>query len=437
MSFAPARPGVAAALLAFGTAYAQLLPPAAPAAGPAPAPGAASAPAGPEAVRAVEETLEALAARGVTVPPSGWDDAVRRAAVSAADPGGAVFDAEAWTAFRAGCAGLEQATGLRLAVSNGQAVVTGLAPGAEDLDIAPGDLLESVNGRYVSGRRTDELYEWLKAATNGTVQVDVMRPGSTGDATRVAAPLRQVRAPAVRTAEEWPRALCYLALNGIYEGTGQDVADRVRGWERAKRFGVVLDLRGAAGASAADAAVVAGLVHDAGTEVARWQPLDGDEARVLLAGGGGRIRMPVMVIVDGRTRGAAEALAAMLKRDAGGAMLLGRPTAGDPLVREGLAAPGGGVLYVRTSRLLAPDGTEQAGGEGIAPHLLVRANGGSSEEPFEPDPRRDSRRKTLEQEKADRLLRDRVGGDAALQRAVDILVGLRALRPDDETAKAH
>ena len=58
----------------------------------------------------------------------------------------------------------------------------------------------------------------------------------------------------------------------------------------------------------------------------------------------------------------------------------------------------------------------------------MRTGEAVAEEEYEPDPRRDTRRKTLEQEKADRALRDRVRGDTALRRAVDVLLGLRALR---------
>ncbi|MCO6401440.1 MAG: hypothetical protein J5I99_09465 [Verrucomicrobia bacterium] len=45
---------------------------------------------------------------------------------------------------------------------------------------------------------------------------------------------------------------------------------------------------------------------------------------------------------------------------------------------------------------------------------------------FEPEPGPDRRAK-LAEEATDRALRDRVRGDAALQRAVDVLLGLKAL----------
>ena len=116
-------------------------------------------------------------------------------------------------------------------------------------------------------------------------------------------------------------------------------------------------------------------------------------------------------------------------------MLLGQPTKGDPLVREALPLGSGEHLYIVTRRLVVADGTAYSGHQGVRPDIAVAARDLPREQ-YEPEPTDDE---PTEEEQQDRLLRERVKGDAVLTRAVDVLLGLKALnigtfgKPTDST----
>jgi len=130
------------------------------------------------------------------------------------------------------------------------------------------------------------------------------------------------------------------------------------------------------------------------------------------------------VLVDAQTSGAAEALAAMLVGGGRGVMLIGAATRGDPAVRELVPLPDGGTAYLATRRLVAADGSVYAGREGIQP--AIRAGGQPSAPDYEP-PKVPGQPAPSDEEKESLRLRQRVKDDPALRRAVDVLLGLRAL----------
>lgn len=238
--------------------------------------------------------------------------------------------------------------------------------------------------------------------------------------------------PAPRV-ECWPGGLLLLAPGGLTPGVATALTARVAQWPVAGRAGVLLDLRGANGDSLDDLDGVAalfmtpdeaayGLSPAPGGPVtprhAVAPPLAATAAAPALAG------LPVVALVDADTRGGAEILAALLRRR-GDAMLLGRATGGELGVREVVPLSEREGLYLMTRRAVGLTGaalTADAGG-GLRPDIqtatLSAAAPVSNAVPW--------RRLVTEQVALDRELRRRVGADADLQRAVDILLGLRAL----------
>ena len=80
-------------------------------------------------------------------------------------------------------------------------------------------------------------------------------------------------------------------------------------------------------------------------------------------------RLPVVVVVDGRTASAAEILAAALA-DRGRAVVVGSATLGKGLVQTIAPLPDGGELFVTWSRVLAPRGWPLQG-LGVLPQVCT------------------------------------------------------------------
>ena len=148
-----------------------------------------------------------------------------------------------------------------------------------------------------------------------------------------------------------------------------------------------------------------------------------------MTGGAGRapLRMPLMVLVDEETTGAAELLAAVLAGSVQGAMIIGRETAGDPLIREPVSLPTGGYALLAKRQIRTGDGTVYDGAGGVAPDVTI-TDAALDETVYEPEAPVLRKGKTLsDEEKEDKALRERTRNDTYLRRATDVLLGLKAL----------
>ncbi len=185
-------------------------------------------------------------------------------------------------------------------------------------------------------------------------------------------------APAIR-AELLPGRIGYWRAAGFnLAKNGAPLAAGLADWMNAGAGGVIVDLRDtAAPDDYAGAARAASFFVPAGTVLFTIQGLQVAQQVYAtgtapgLAGGGPVCTLPLVVLVNGRTRGAAEALADALRRDAG-AIVVGRSTAGEAalFVQKRLKASPGRVLRVAQAPVLRPDGTPLAG-QALAPDIAV------------------------------------------------------------------
>ncbi|MBN1558228.1 MAG: hypothetical protein JW951_08785 [Lentisphaerae bacterium] len=234
--------------------------------------------------------------------------------------------------------------------------------------------------------------------------------------------------------EDWPEGIRYLRVEAVVDGIGTQLVSRLRDGFRSGRTGVILDLRGAGGDGLAAVNRAAGLFTEPGTPL--YEVRDGT-GRVLdrgaaAAGGAHTNRLPLIVLTDGNTRGAAEVLAAVL-RDQEGVLLVGGATPGETGFREMLPLGTNQALRITTRWVVRGAGPHLAPGEGLSPDVSVAAsNRILSVHQYED---MEAREKPLsEKARLDRDLMQRVVNDPRLARAVDILLGLKALRHEGRGA---
>ena len=126
-------------------------------------------------------------------------------------------------------------------------------------------------------------------------------------------------------------------------------------------------------------------------------------------------------------RRAAELLAAALAGSVKGAMIIGRETSGDPMIREPVPLPAGGYVLLAKRQIKTADGTVYAGANGVAPDVAI-TDAALDETVYEPEAPVLRKGKTpTDEEKEDKALRDRTRNDTYLRRATDVLLGLKAL----------
>lgn len=228
---------------------------------------------------------------------------------------------------------------------------------------------------------------------------------------------------AVATAEEWPEGITYVKLGGLHRGSGEEIVMRLRSLaKRPDLAGIVMDGRGAAGEDLDSVDEVAGLFPGPDPVLFRVQDGTGKDVAVHTKKDVPPLGAPAMLLVDGDTASAPEVLAAVLNR-CRGVMLIGACTRGDALLRELIPLPDERFLHIATRRVVLGDGSTYHG-VGAVPDVQVRP--GSLAVTNAP-PRVGKGTDANRHAEALAELLKRVGSDAALGRAVDILLGLKAL----------
>lgn len=245
----------------------------------------------------------------------------------------------------------------------------------------------------------------------------------------------------IATNEEWQEGICYLKLNGLYEGGGTQVVNRLREWAGTGKCGVIMDMRnvggknlaavdGIASAFAHTNTLLYSIINGAGKVVEKHEAIPG----LFLPQA-----MPLILLVNDETHDACEILAAVMNGTKG-VMLLGTKTKGDSAIRELVPLSAGERLYIATRWVFPGNGVIYEG-KGVQPNIVIPADvtnvisANAVNDTAETDSIRALWKPFSNKAKLDRSLMQRVSRDAAMLRATDILLGLKGLRSNGtETA---
>ena len=375
----------------------------------------------------VSNTVQAMEGLGLTIDPVQARLEVRRALLTVADPGAVLLNQEDTRLLKARAGGLFYDTGIRLTLTNGSAEVASVRPAsaAAEAGVEVGWVIESINQRPVEEQRLVDVRRMLRDRVPGTLELAFR--DADGGARTLKIAKQEVRLPAIEHQEDLPLDLRYLHLNTLGAGAGEEVAGLLKAWAGAGAFGVVLDLRGTGGDDTDAVARIVELLARRGERLFRFEDAGGNEISSFTSDSDDALGMPLMVLVDEQTSGAAELLAATLSGTGRGAMLLGTPTVGDPLIRDQVELPGGDAVYIATRRLVTNGGKVYDGRDGVRPDVVVVLRDRSYRDYEPPPPLLTDRREKTEEEEQTLQLRQRTRGDVALTRAVDVLLGLKAL----------
>lgn len=348
--------------------------------------------------------------------------AVLEAVALTADPSSRILTAAQVEQLKKERDGLVFQFGLRITMTNSTALVTGVdsnSPAAR-AGLVVGDKLDLLDRAGLILFDAAPAKQLLRSSSNATIR---LRANGSNDVTLVA---EKIQRAALDLEESISKDIYYIRLNGIYAGTGPMVSSLLRAADVRKDAGAVLDLRGASGSDLTSVEELAGLFSPSGATLYSFRDRQDKVITEMGATNKSSLGLPFVVLVDESTSGAAEVLAAVLSGSTRGTIVVGTPTSGDPLIREAIALPAGDFLYVATKKLVVFDGTTYEGRSGIKPDIIVKTTSAPVAE-YEPAADALDRRSTLDEERTDRQLRERVRGDEALRRGADLLIGLKAL----------
>jgi C-terminal processing protease CtpA/Prc len=159
--------------------------------------------------------------------------------------------------------------------------------------------------------------------------------------------------------------IAYLRITRVDDGLAKAIN---AAYERVKTTnkvsGIVLDLRYAGGSDYRSAADAADLFVSKNQPLLNW-----GEGVVMSHEKNGSIRVPVGVLVNHETSGAAEALAAVV-REAGAGLILGSRTAGDAMVMQDFTLKNGEHLRIGSAPVTIGNG-KALSSQGIPPDIDV------------------------------------------------------------------
>lgn len=266
--------------------------------------------------------------------------------------------------------------GVGIAVVDGQPVITEVngRGAARRAGLRVGDVLVRINGRPVGGSPGEELSaehveEQLRSGVAGGVRLVVRRDGVRAllgfDVERSYLIPETVR-------QHYDDGILYLSVSRFNRGTADSIASTVReltsGLEGGLR-GVVIDLRGNPGGLLQQAVKVADLFVEAGPLLST-RGRHPDSIQTYAAAGRDMLnRLPLVILIDGRSASSAELLAAALQ-DRGRAVLVGSSSFGKEAVQTVVPLPNGGEIAFTWSHARTPSGSDLAG-TGVRPGVCT------------------------------------------------------------------
>lgn len=245
-------------------------------------------------------------------------------------------------------------------------IVTAIPGGAAaEAELGTGDTIEAIDGESLREHNLVEVNQMLSGAAGSTVELTVIRrnAAATEQVTLTRAPLTRPEVEGRMIESQVGHVRIPLMAPGIADDARMEV-DRLIG-QGAR--GIVLDLRNAGGGGQDEAIALASIFLDSGT----LGYFEGQtvERENLTPTGGNAISLPVAVLVNEGTAGAAE-IAAGAIRDNDRGPVVGVRTFGAAVLRRLLPLDDGWALLLAVANYYTPDGDEILT-EGIRPTVEV------------------------------------------------------------------
>jgi len=319
----------------------------------------------------------------------GFSDLVRAAidgTLRSLDPHSYFIRRQDWERFAAWEQGRFVTTGLALEYEDGAVAVEWVVPEspAARAGLLPGDRLLALDDTAVIGLSLQQLEARLVGEKGSKVRLTLAR-GSWLEADTFSVSLKRAPTPvhstlAVRMADS---VTGYIRLQDFKLGAGRDVHDALRKLTGDGARQLVLDLRRNPGGLMSAAVEVASEFLPRNAIVFRTRGRKADTNRDFVTDhDGGFATLPLIVLIDGGSASAAEALAACLQ-DHDRALILGRRSFGKALEQGAFPLPTGDVVMLTIARIVSPSGRiiqRRYQGLGYQQYLSLAGKGGAAAE---------------------------------------------------------
>ena len=285
------------------------------------------------------------------------------------DSNSSYMTAEAYKAYKTHKTEARGGIGAVISKRYGYAAVVSVLPGspAEKAGIEPTDLFESIEGQSTREMSLPEIRDLLAGTPGSSVNVAVVRARRAGEAQKVAITREVPSIPAVSD-KMMEDSVGYVKTEALTKGKDQEIAAKIRSLEKSGAKKILLDLRNCAEGDENEGVAVANLFLNHGTitylqgQKYPREAFNADPAKSITT-------LPVAVLVNRGTAGAAEVAAAAILENARGDVV-GDKTFGDGSVQKTIDLPDGGALILSVAKYYSPSG-KAIQDNAVTPNVLV------------------------------------------------------------------
>ncbi len=239
---------------------------------------------------------------------------------------------------------------------------------AADAGILPGDYIEYVDDIDVTSSTLDEVADLLKGKAGSEVKVGLIRYNKDGEVTRFEKTLTRKKINIDPLIEKvYEGNIGYIKLTSFDETTYSEFVDAYNDLLKGKKVkGLILDLRNNPGGLLDIATAITDILVPKGKIMYTLDKAGLEEA---IYSGSGKVKVPLVVLINEGSASASEVLAAAVK-DYGVGKIVGVKSYGKGVVQTLISLRDGTYLKVTTNEYFSPKGNK-IDGEGVTPDIEV------------------------------------------------------------------
>src|SRR5712672_92248 len=316
--------------------------------------------------------------------------------VESLDANSSYLTAAAYKAYKAHKTETRGEIGATVSKRFGYADVVSVLPGspAEKAGIEATDIFESIEGQSTRDMSLPEIRSALAGTPGSTVNVSVVR-ARRAEPQKMVITRDIVSIPPVSD-KMLEDGIGYVKVDALTKGKTQEIAAKIKALEKSGAKKLVLDLRNTSDGDESEGVAAANLFLNHGTitylqgQKFPREAFNADPAKTVTS-------LPVAVLVNKGTAGAAEIVAAAILENARGDVV-GDKTFGDGSVQKTIDLPDGGALFLSIAKYYSPSGKaiQEAA---VTPNVLVAEeedNVVPEEEDQAPAPEREAKPKNTQ-----------------------------------------
>lgn len=270
------------------------------------------------------------------------------------DSNSSYLTADAYKAFKAHRSEAKAGIGAVVSKRFGYAAVVSVLPGspAEKAGIESTDIFESIEGISTRDMSLPEIRNLIAGAPGSNLNVEVVR-ARRAEPQKVVITRDVVAMPPVAD-KMMDDSIGYVKAEALTKGKSQEIAAKIKSLEKSGAKKILLDLRNCAEGDETEGIAIANLFLNHGTitylqgQKYPRQAFNADPAKAITT-------LPLAVLVNRGTSGAAEIVAAAVLENARGDVV-GDKTFGEGSVQKTIDLPDGGALILSVAKYYSPSG---------------------------------------------------------------------------------